>query len=281
MKRNIKLIALDMDGTFLDEEKRISKENEEAVRRAMEKGIQVVISTGRALSALPLNDLNRLGIRYTITANGAAIHKLPEMKCLYSEGMDSDLACEIIEKMRELRVHTSVFIDGKCYAEKGDYDRIEILDLDDVMKNYMRSSRKFVDSLTAFISENTAKVQKFTLQFYPCGDREYWNYDTVYQKFVNDERVCMVTGGYYNLELSKAGVTKGSSLCILADMLGIGMDQTMACGDTENDLDILKTAAVGVAMSNATEDVKEEADFITLSNEESGVAYAIQKLVLE
>lgn len=135
MKRDIKMIALDKDGTFLDEEKRISKENEEAVRRAMEKGIQVVISTGRALSALPLNDLNRLGIRYTITANGAAIHKLPEMKCLYSEGMDSDLACEIIEKMRELRVHTTVFIDGKCYAEKGDYDRIEMLDLDNVMKN--------------------------------------------------------------------------------------------------------------------------------------------------
>lgn len=281
MKRDIKLIALDMDGTFLDEKKRISKENEEAVRLAMERGIQVVISTGRALSALPVNDLNRLGIQYAITANGAAIYKLPEMKCLYLKGMDPDLACEIVEEMKALRVHTSVFIDGWCYAEKSAYDQIEMLALDDVMKNYMRSSRKFVDSLTACIKENNSEVQKLTLQFYYCGDGEYWNYDKVYHKFVNDERVCMVSGGYYNLELSNQGVTKGSSLRILADMLGIDMEQTMACGDTENDLDILKTAAVGVAMSNATEDVKTEADFITLSNEESGVAHAIRKLVLE
>lgn len=281
MKRDIKLIALDMDGTFLDEKKRISKQNELAVRQAVEKGIQVVISTGRSLAALPLNDLERLGIRYAITANGAAIYKLPEKKCLYLNGMDPDFACEIVEEMRELRVHTSAFIDGQCYAEKSEYDKIEMLNLDDVMKNYMRSSRKFVDSLTAFIKENDSEVQKFTLQFYYCGDGEYWNYDKVYQKFVNDERVCMVSGGYYNLELSSRGVTKGNSLRILADMIGVGIDQTMACGDTENDLDILKTAAVGVAMSNATEDVKAEADFITLSNEESGVAYAIRKLVLE
>ena len=281
MKRDIKLSALDLDGTFLDEKKHISKENELAVRRAMENGVQVVISTGRALSGIPLDEIKRLGIQYVITANGAAIYKLPEEECLYSDCMDTDLSCEIVEELKRLQINVSAHINGACYTDRSEYDQIEMLKVSEVIKNFLRSSRIVVDDLAEYIRENQAEVQKFALIFFNDEDGNLKNHDEVYRKYVNDERICMVTGGKSNLELSKCGVTKGNGLRILADMLGIDMEQTMACGDTQNDMDIIRAAAVGVAMSNATEDVKKEADFITLSNVEHGVAYAIEKLVLE
>lgn len=279
MKNNIKLIALDLDGTFVDEKKQISKENEQAVRAAVQKGIYVIFSTGRSLSAVPLEDAKNMGISYVITANGSQIHKLPETESIYSDGMEPGYACEIIRKTKELKVHTSVFINGECYADLCDYERVSMLRLDDVMKNYMRRTRTYVEDLESLVKEKNEKVQKFTLQFQYL-DGAYLNYNEAYELLSKDDRICLVCGGYHNLEFSKQGITKGNSLRYLADLLGIELSQTMACGDTQNDLDIIQTAGLGVAMGNSVKDVKVAADFVTLSNEESGVAYAIQKLVL-
>ena len=75
MKKEIKLIALDLDDTFLDDDKGIPKENELAVQEAIAKGVYVVVSTGRSLTAIPMEDINRMGVQYAITANGAEIHQ--------------------------------------------------------------------------------------------------------------------------------------------------------------------------------------------------------------
>ena len=280
MKKKIKLIALDLDDTFLDDEKGIPKENELAVGEAIEKGVYVVVSTGRSLTAIPMKDINRMGVQYAITANGAEIHKLPEQEVVFSDGMEPSFACEIIEKMQELQVHTTVFIEGICFADKRDLPRVDELKLSDVMKDYMRTSRTYVDDLITLVKEKNKAIQKFTLQFY-YNNGKYWNYDKTYELLKNDKRICLVTGGYHNLEFSKYGVSKGTSLCFLANKLGIDLEQTMACGDTQNDIDILQTAGIGVAVANATEDVKAAADYITLSNNESGVAHAIRKFVLD
>ena len=281
VEKKIKLIALDLDGTFLDEEKRISEENSRAVREAIKNGIVLAVSTGRAFGSIPLKELEELGISYAITANGAMIHKLPEQECLYSDGMDSEFACEIINELQDLDVQVDAFVEGRCYGEKRLYDRIDQMDLSDVMKNYMRNSRTFVDSETNFIRENNAKVQKLTLNFFPDQNGTCRSYDVVYERFVNDPRINIVTGGYNNLELNNWGVTKGNSLRFLSEKLGIPLENTMACGDTQNDLDMIRTAGIGVAMGNATDDVKQAADFITRSNEEDGVAYAIRTLALQ
>lgn len=84
----------------------------------------------------------------------------------------------------------------------------------------------------------------------------------------------------HNLEFTRAGVTKGNGLTLLCSHLGVDIEETLACGDTQNDIDILKTAAIGVAMENALPEVKEIADFVTRSNENSGVAHAIRTFAL-
>ena len=89
----------------------------------------------------------------------------------------------------------------------------------------------------------------------------------------------MVSGGYSNLEFTRSGVDKGQGLIHLANHLGIPIEQTMAVGDSENDLEILKAAGTSVAMSNAIDEIKACADLVTLSNEEDGVAHAIYNFI--
>ncbi len=118
-----------------------------------------------------------------------------------------------------------------------------------------------------------------TLNFYPLPDGSFGHRSEVMALLSACPAVTWLSGGYHNLEFTRSGVTKGTGLRFLCEYLKIDMEQTMACGDTQNDMDILKTAGIGVAMGNATPEIREIADYVTLSNEESGVAHAISRFL--
>lgn len=279
MEKVIKLVALDLDGTLFRPDKSISSENRSTIKEAVQDGVQVVISTGRPYCGLPLEILEELGVRYAITANGAGIYSIPQKECLYSNCMSNQLAAELVEKLDQMNIHMDLFIEGDSYSDEKQYDKIGLLPIPKPMQEYIQSSRRFVRNLPQYICDRNLQVQKITMNFYLCGDGTYRGYEDVLRMASADERIEVVSGGYHNLEITRKGTTKGKGLRVLADLLHIPMEQTMACGDTQNDIDILQVAAIGVAMGNATEDVKQNANFVTLSNEEDGVAYAIRKLV--
>lgn len=281
MKNSIKLIALDLDGTLLTDEKNVTAYTVKILQKAKEKGIIVVASTGRPYGGLPMDILQETGIKYAITANGSAIYTVPEKKCLFSDGIAPKEAEKIVSELLDMGIHTDIFIDGQGYGWKKTYDKIAYLGMSDVMKEYMRTTRIYIEDLLACIRENNQAVQKITTNYYVDCEEMLRLREWVLQRFSDSGELNVVCGGNNNLEITKRGTSKGKTLCILADILGVEMSQTMACGDSENDVDILKTAAVGVAMANAEDCVKEIADYITLSNEEDGVAEAIQKLVFD
>lgn len=278
MERKIKVIALDLDGTLLTNEKKVTADTVKVLRKAKEKGIYVIVSTGRPYGGLPFEILEAAGMEYAITSNGAAIFKISEKKCLYSDGISPEYASKIIAELQAMGVHVDAVIDGQGCGDQKAYDNIERIDLSDIMKDYMRTSRIYVDDLLSHIHERQKLVQKITLNFYADDTDAEQKYQQIVRQFSAEDRLNVVSGGGRNLEITKKGISKGTALQILAEILKIDMAQTMACGDSENDLDILKTAAVGVAMENAETCVKEIADYITLSNEAEGVAHAIQKL---
>ena len=115
-----------------------------------------------------------------------------------------------------------------------------------------------------------------TLNFYPQPDGTPSYREEVRQFLIANPKIECVCGGYNNLEFTKAGVTKGKALKHLAELLSVSIEQTMAIGDTENDISILNTANIGVAMGNATPEVKALSDYVTTSNEEDGVANALK-----
>ena len=249
--KNIKLVALDLDGTLFNKESIISKRNLDTIKKASELGIAGVISTGRPLKGS--------GIRYAITANGSAIYELETKKCLREEAMDEELFLPIVEYLLTKDIHMDAFIGGNGYSPLQCVKNGERLVVPEALKHYILHTRTRVQNLPQFIRDNHLMVQKMTLNFYPDENGVYKDREEVKQYLESNPGVTSVCGGYHNLEFTRA--------------------ETMAIGDTENDLAIIKAAGIGVAMGNATPAVKEQANYVTDDNESDGVATAMEYFI--
>lgn len=279
MSNQIKLVALDMDGTLFNNQSQISKKDQDVIRSITASGVEVVISTGRPYVGLPLELLTSLGIRYAITTNAAGIYELPTRKCIHAEPMEADLICTILSELLQKQIHMDVFINGDAFSQVNVQKYVPDLVFPDSIKRYISSTRTLREDIVGYIRENHLDVEKVTLNFCPLDDGTFLDREAAKEILRKYPDVHFLTGGYHNLEFTKSGVTKGTGLRILAEKIGCTIEQTMACGDSQNDLDIIKTAGIGVAMGNASEDIKKAADFVSRTNEESGVAYAIEKFV--
>ena len=278
--KDIKLVALDLDGTLFDNSSHISERNLTAIRSITDKGIHVVISTGRPFEGIPFDQIKGTGINYAITANGSGIYEISTGKCLYENAMDEELVTPILNFLLTRDIHMDAFIGGKGYTPVQCVETAQKLTVPSSIKNYIITTRTRLDNILQFIHENQLKVQKMTLNFYPAADGTLIDRETVRKFLVSNPSITTVCGGYNNLEFTRADANKGVGLRTLADILGVNPDATMAIGDTENDLAIIEAAGIGVAMGNATDAVKAKADYVTTSNTEDGVAAAIEHFIL-
>lgn len=114
--KDIKLVALDLDGTLFDNSSRISERNLTAIRSITDKGIHVVISTGRPFEGIPFDQIKGTGINYAITANGSGIYEISTGKCLYENAMDEELVTPILNFLLTRDIHMDAFIGGKGYT---------------------------------------------------------------------------------------------------------------------------------------------------------------------
>ena len=259
----MKLIALDLDGTLFNNKSQISRENIKAIKEATAAGINVVISTGRPFGGLPFEAIKDTGIRYAITANGSAIYEIDTKKCLYENCLSDETAFSIIDYLMTKRVHMDAFINGCGYSPYKCLEDAKDLKMPPSIKEYIMTTRKRVNDITEMMRENNV-------------DDNYYCRDEVFEHLKKIPEITLVSGGYGNLEFTKAGVDKGVALHKLAQILNIAADETMAVGDTENDMAIVKAAHIGVAMGNATDELKAQADYVTDTNENDGVAKAIR-----
>ena len=278
--KDIKLVALDLDGTLFDNSSRISERNLTAIRSITDKGIHVVISTGRPFEGIPFDQIKGTGINYAITANGSGIYEISTGKCLYENAMDEELVTPILNFLLTRDIHMDAFIGGKGYTPVQCVETAQKLTVPSSIKNYIITTRTRLDDILQFIHENQLKVQKMTLNFYPAADGTLIDRETVRKFLVSNPSITTVCGGYNNLEFTRADANKGVGLRKLAEILGVNPDATMAIGDTENDLAIIEAAGIGVAMGNATDAVKARADYVTTTNTKDGVAAAIEHFIL-
>lgn len=278
--KDIKLVALDLDGTLFDNSSRISERNLTAIRSITDKGLHVVISTGRPFEGIPFDQIKGTGINYAITANGSGIYEISTGKCLYENAMDEELVTPILNFLLTRDIHMDAFIGGKGYTPIQCVETAQKLTVPSSIKNYIITTRTRLDNILQFIHENQLKVQKMTLNFYPAADGTLIDRETVRKFLVSNPSITTVCGGYNNLEFTRADANKGVGLRKLAEILGVNPDATMAIGDTENDLAIIEAAGIGVAMGNATDAVKARADYVTTTNTKDGVAAAIEHFIL-
>lgn len=279
MESKIKLICIDMDGTLLNSKHEVSDENKKAIKKAHDRGVNIALCTGRMfLSAKYYADL--IGINTPIIAsNGAFIKNGYNDKAIYENPLPKDIAIEIykIAKKYGLTIqfnswnvlfmetpaseeHAYVVMNRDLPEEK----RVKFIineKLDEAIQNYEGNILK------AGVIEKAANKDKL------------WAAKEEIKDIFRD-KLHVVSSGDNNFEITVGSVSKGNAAAYLANMLNIPQEDVMCIGDSENDLSMIKYAGIGVAMGNGLDIVKEAADFITDTNDNIGVAKAIEHFVL-
>lgn len=275
----IQLIALDLDGTLFNKDSIISATNKEELNRVAAEGVKIVISTGRPFNGLPFEQIKDTPIEYALTTNGGAVYRIEGKECLYENGMEIDLIMPVLEWILSREIHIDVYMDGVGFTPIRCRENLGRLAVPESMRNYMRATRTPVEDLAAYVSDCGKKIQKINLNFYPQPDGTFLHRDETIKFLKANSAIEVVSGGFNNFEINKAGVSKREGLRFLADYLGTDLEHTMAMGDSENDLSMINAAGIGVAMGNASDDVKAVAKYITTTNNEDGVAAAIRNFI--
>ena len=245
----IRLIAFDMDGTVLNDEKKILKETKEALEQA---------------------EIYRFdGVRYVLTTNGAGIYERDSKTCLYEDAIPLSAYLPMLAEVEAYDVMADTFLKGGALMAKRKRDLLPRMRLTKEIRDYILSSRQ--ESQVDYLRERGEDVEKLTINFAYDENGHRIDYDAVWEVLKKYPDVNAVSGGMKNIEITKKGVSKASGLLYLGKKLGIAPEEMMVFGDSGNDLDMIKMAGIGVAMANAEPEVLKAADFVTKSNNENGV----------
>ncbi len=274
-----KLIAFDLDGTLLDDDKNIPEENLRALEAAAGQGILVVPATGRIVEGIPESVRRLPFIRYYISINGAYVYDSLEDKVLYRGEIPLGLALELIAYMDTLPVIYDCYQDNRGWMTGSMFDRAEeYLRYEPRMLELIRRLRIKVDSLPETLRQRGEPLQKLQMYF-KKEDMEERSRQLrlVPELFPQLEATSSVS---CNIEINSVSATKGKALAVLCTHLGLDLRDCIAFGDGTNDTDMLKAAGMGVAMANADEKVKAAADAVTGSNNAAGVAQMLRQLTV-
>lgn len=281
------LIAIDLDGTLLSRNLSISNENLSAIKAAQQKGIDITIATGRSyFDAKSICESHNLHT-HIISNNGAMIHlnsgeRLEEIAL---KNQACFAVCQWLEENQffyqiatEDNIYTNLKNQGVLWEE---YDQFTVShpELAEDFKHMMdlQFGQKNVKSFNTFHELKAMNIPIFgilALSF------DLNRLKTASEKLKNFEDILVFSSFKYNLEFSNPNATKGYALQKLAQHLGFSLRQAMAIGDNHNDISMIEAANYGVAMGNAEDAVKAISDYVTLTNEDHGVAKAIQYFAL-
>lgn len=275
----IKLLAVDMDGTCLDRRSRMTDATLEALRKAAGRGVIIVPTTGRNLECIPHRlaagtlfttgamdeKKNRDLYRYVISSNGACVTDIRERKEIFRAPVPADDVLPLLRECGKLRLGIASHIRHRYLLEGRFLTMAGRL-------VYGKDARGVccVRSMEEFIRKGGYKVEEFQFYFFSPGAEQ--DVRSVLEKYP-DLRTAY-TGIY--VEVYSKDASKGRALAELARHLDIRKEEIACIGDGENDLSMFEAAGLRIAMGNAVEDLKKQADYVTDSNARDGAAKAVE-----
>ena len=271
----IKLIALDLDGTVLQNDHRsVSDRMKAAIAAAADKGIPVVIASGRIDSFLPEEVAAIPQIDWAVTSNGAVLYSMKRKRAVSGAYISPEDAEWILQNIPS-GMWAEVWSRGKIHVDAGIWRRSDDYPLLPLHRQALAQIGGEAADLFSFIHDPGTRIEKMNLPLIPVGEREKY-------------RGMLAARGRYSavnegagLEVMKAGVSKARGLRdFCGRVCGVGMENVLAVGDSENDLEMLRECGFGVAMGNASDLVKKAADAVTGTNSEDGAALAIERYAL-
>jgi Cof subfamily protein (haloacid dehalogenase superfamily) len=273
---NIKMVAIDLDGTLLDDDKNVSRENVIAIKKAINAGVKVIICTGRILPAA-LCYADEAGLNDLIVAcNGGYIYDFKNKKEINNEYIDKDSVKKAINIFHNEGIYFHAYIDNCLVVEKMEYDAREFYEHNKRISKKYAMEIKLVDNVLEYFNNGNGTVNKFVSVWDDIA-----HLSKVRNQISSINTLEITSSNESNFEIMKKGVTKGKGVMLAAKYLNINLDEVMAIGDSENDTTILDVVGFPVVMENASDIIKEKGKFITKTNTENGVAYAIEKFVLK
>lgn len=271
----IKLIALDLDGTTINNDRKISKRNRAALQKAAEQGVNIVIATGRPFSALPADVFEIDAIRYVLTSNGASITDLAEHKTFY-ENCLSPLATErSVALLRQYPYIIECFVKGIAYIDGAYYRQVERSGKSFRDVEYILTTRNPVEDIYQFMLEHKGSIENININFEDISEKP-----AMREKLLTIPEATITSSFAHNLEIGGATTSKAEALRQMGKLLGIDSSEMMAAGDSPNDIAMLRACGFPVAVGNAVDEVKAVAKYIAPPNDEDGVADAVEKFVL-
>ena len=272
----IELIALDLDGTALRSDNTLSPRIAEAVEAAAEKGIEIVAASGRPYGSMPRDFLSLSGVNYVISSNGAAVHDISGNR-IHETLMEEPEVLKLLRLTEDIDLIWEAFLDGGTYTD--------IRYLRDPMKNgctpayvsYVQNSRGGLDDMRRYIYDNRARLDSVE---YVCPDKALR--EEVRALLESELAETYITSSSANfVEFMHKDATKSSALKHLCGRLGVSPSNTAACGNADNDADMIAFAGLRAAVGNASKSCINAAQLILPSNDNDGVARLIETIILE
>lgn len=279
---NFKLLCLDLDGTILPKNHKISEFTKAAIKLVQDMGLHIVISTGRSLAEAKYF-ANQLGVQASIiSSNGAYAIDYQSNETFHREVLGQDVIKEIFR------------VCGK-YGINPCFQTPDQLIFGDDYLEFIRKKQKKIP--------NMSKEMFLTTKIHVISEKEWQEIinrekDKILKCIIYNENINVIrsikvelrssnklevvgSASETHIEVNNKGTSKGRTVALFANILKIKREEIIAIGDSENDMDMIKFAGLGIAMGNANNEVKEIADYVTATNEEDGVARALEKFVLK
>ncbi|MFP4015549.1 MAG: Cof-type HAD-IIB family hydrolase [Halanaerobiales bacterium] len=260
-----KMVVLDLDDTLLDKEHNISQATRNTLNKLKEMGVEIVVATGRMYcSALPY--IKQLGlVGSMITYNGAYIKNVKRDEVIFHKPIDLEIAREILLAAEEAGLFTNIYIDDKLYVEETGRETELYKKISGVDANPVGKLSKFIyDAPTKIliVEEDLEKNQYYRKQF----------------KDKYGHKLEVTNSKAYFIEFMSKGVSKGNAIEVIAGEFNIELKETIAIGDSWNDLEMIQTAGLGIAMENAPDGVKTYADRIAGKHDDEGVSNVLKDI---
>lgn len=262
--KDIKLIAIDLDDTLLHDDLTISARAKKDIREVIAQGITVTLATGRMFAAaFPYAQELELNVPL-ITYQGAMV-KYVDGQIIHHQTLSLDMAQKVVNFVRPYGYHLNVYVNDELFMEQDSPEGRRYVSITKVPPKYVESfDRLWAEPTKLVVLAEDEKLQPLAEEL----QREF------------GKNLYITRTLPHLLEITHLQATKNNALKALAESLGLGAENVMAIGDSPNDLGMIRYAGFGVAMENAIPQLKERADYITLSNNDDGVAEVLEKFIL-
>lgn len=286
-----KLIAIDLDGTMLNSYGIVTQNTKEVIKKVQEKGIEVIIASGRPIDSIKTIAKEIESENYFISGNGAILYDIKKDEIIYENILKKAKTLDIIKICEENSIYYNIYTEKEILAKSLNYNVLyyykENLDKEEKNKTHI----KIVEDLYKYLEERNEKIIKITI----CdNNKSIFNSILKKLKTIDDIEVLEVSHmsrkiirqgteevpiEYFYTEISAKNVDKWYAIEMLAEKLNIKKEEIVAIGDNVNDEKMIKEAGLGIAMGQSSPKITKISNYITNNNNEEGVANALKHII--